>query len=79
MIIATILNVTSRNELPLLLNSICLNANDFKKTMKKIFKGSQKTWNKFPKPALNIGSPYIEWLFLLEQRILKLVKLRVIF
>ena len=27
--------------------------------MKKIFEGSQTTWSKFSKPALNIASPYI--------------------
>ena len=29
----------------------------FKKTMKKIFKGSQTAWNKFLKPALKIATP----------------------
>ena len=36
-----------------------LEGNGFKKTMKKIFEGSQTAWNKFLKPALNIASPYI--------------------
>ena len=36
-----------------------LEAAGLKNTMKKIFKGSQTTWNNFLKPALNIASPYI--------------------
>ena len=39
-------------------NQIQLEGNGFKKTMKKIFKGSQTTWNWFLKPALNMASPY---------------------
>ena len=31
----------------------------FKKTMKKVFKGSQKAWNKFLKPAVNVAAPFI--------------------
>ena len=31
----------------------------FKNTMKKVFKGSQTTWNKFSKPAVNIAAPFI--------------------
>ena len=31
----------------------------FKKTMKKIFKGSQTAWNKFLKPAVIVAAPFI--------------------
>ena len=31
----------------------------FKNTMKKIFKGSQTTCNKLPKPAVNVAAPFI--------------------
>ena len=30
-----------------------------KTKLKKIFKGTEKAWNSFLKPALNIASPYI--------------------
>ena len=36
-----------------------LEGSGFKNTMKKSFQGSQTTWNKFLKPALNKASPYI--------------------
>ena len=31
----------------------------FKNTMKKIFKGSQTTWNKFLNPAVNVAVPFV--------------------
>ena len=31
----------------------------FKNTMKKVFKGSEKMWNKFLKPGLKISTPLI--------------------
>ena len=31
----------------------------FKKTTKEIFKGSQKTWDKFQKPAVDVAAPLI--------------------
>ena len=40
-------------------NQFELEGNGFKKTMKKIFKGSQTAWNKFLKPALKIATPII--------------------
>ena len=36
-----------------------LEANDFKKTMKKIFQGSQTAWKKFSKPTINKLAPVI--------------------
>ena len=36
-----------------------LEGNGSKNTMKKIFKGSQITWNKFLNPAVNIAAPFI--------------------
>ena len=36
-----------------------LEGNGFKNTMKKIFKGSQTTWNKFLKPMINTLVPVI--------------------
>ena len=36
-----------------------LEGNGFKKTMKKLFKGTEKAWNRFPTPELNIASPFI--------------------
>ena len=36
-----------------------LEAAGFKNTMKKIFEGSEKMWNKFLKPAVNVAAPFI--------------------
>ena len=36
-----------------------LEGNGFKKTMKKVFKGSRTAWNKFLKPAVNTLAPVI--------------------
>ena len=36
-----------------------LEGNGFKKTMKKIIKGSQTAWNKFLKPAVFVAAPFI--------------------
>ena len=36
-----------------------LEGGSIKKKLKSIFKGTEKAWNKFLKPALNIASPYI--------------------
>ena len=36
-----------------------LEGNGFEKTMKKKFEGSQTTWNKFLKPAVNVAAPFI--------------------
>ena len=40
-------------------NQFQLEGAGFKKTMKKIFKGSQTAWNKFLKPAVNTLAPVI--------------------
>ena len=40
-------------------NQFHLEGSGFKKTMKKIFKGSQTAWNKFLKPAVNVAAPFI--------------------
>ena len=36
-----------------------LEGGSIKSELKKIFKGTEKAWNKFLKPALNIASPCI--------------------
>ena len=36
-----------------------LEGGSIKTKLKKIFKGTEKAWNSFLKPALNIASPYI--------------------
>ena len=36
-----------------------LEGSGFKNKMKKIFKGSQKAWDKFLKPAVNMSAPFI--------------------
>ena len=41
------------------LNLFQLEGAGFKKTMKKFFKGSQTTWNKFSKPMINTLAPVI--------------------
>ena len=40
-------------------NQFQLEGAGFKNTMKKIFEGSEKAWNKFLKPALKIATPII--------------------
>ena len=40
-------------------NQFQLEGAGFKNTMKKIFKGTQSSWNKFLKPALKIATPII--------------------
>ena len=35
-----------------------LEGGSIKSKLKKIFKGTEKAWNKFLKPALNIASPF---------------------
>ena len=40
-------------------NQFQLEGNGFKKTMKKIFRGSQTAWNKFLKPEPKIATPSI--------------------
>ena len=40
-------------------NQFQLEGAGFKKTIKKIIKGSQPAWNKFLKPALKIATPII--------------------
>ena len=41
------------------LNQFQMEGAGFKNTMKKIFKGSQTTWNKFLKPTINTLAPVI--------------------
>ena len=36
-----------------------LEGGSIKTKLKKIFKGTEKAWNSFLKPALNLASPYI--------------------
>ena len=36
-----------------------LEGGSIKSKLQKIFRGTKTAWNKFPKPALNIASPYI--------------------
>ena len=48
-----------QKQITLISNQFQLEGAGFKNTMKKIFKGSQTTWNKFLKPAINMASPYI--------------------
>ena len=40
-------------------NQYMLEGGSLKSKLEKIFKGTQTAWNKFPKPALKITSPYI--------------------
>ena len=40
-------------------NQFQLEGSGFKDKMKKIFKGSEKAWNKFLKPAVNVAAPFI--------------------
>ena len=40
-------------------NQFQLEGSGYKNTMKKTFKGSQTTWNRFRKPALKIATPII--------------------
>ena len=40
-------------------NQFQLEGSGFKNKMKKIFKGSQKAWDKFLKPAVNMTAPFI--------------------
>ena len=40
-------------------NQFQLEGAGFKSTMKRIFKGSQKVWEKFLKPAFNVAAPFI--------------------
>ena len=40
-------------------NKFQLEGAGFKNTMKKKFRGGEKAWNSFLKPALNIASPHI--------------------
>ena len=41
------------------LNQFQLEGAGFKKTIKKLFKGSQRAWNKFSKPASKKSTPFI--------------------
>ena len=40
-------------------NQFQLEGAGFKKTMKKIFKGSQTAWNKLLKPEVNVAAPFV--------------------
>ena len=40
-------------------NQYMLEAGSIKSKIISVFKGTEKAWNKFLKPALNIASPYI--------------------
>ena len=40
-------------------NQFQLEGAGFKKTMKKLIKGSHTAWNKFLKPAVNVAAPFI--------------------
>ena len=57
-----------------------LEGGSIKSKLKKIFKCTEKAWNKFLKPALNIASaPTSGWLLLQRPKIQKLERLQVIF
>ena len=40
-------------------NQFQLEGAGFKNTMKKIFRGTKKAWDKFLKPAINVTAPFI--------------------
>ena len=51
----------------------------FRNTTKKFFKGSEKAWNSFLKPAVNVAAPFIGMPVGAKTKNLRLVKLRQIF
>ena len=59
MIIAQILNVYATSKLFLFLDNFKWMVLISKKTTKKVFKGSQTTWNIVFKPAVNVAAPFI--------------------
>ena len=60
-------------------NQFQLESAGFKNTMKKMFKGSQTTWNNFLKPALKIATPNISAGVAAKTKILNQLKLRIVF
>ena len=44
-------------------NQFQLKDNGLKNTMKKLFKGSEKMWNTFLKPAVNLAAPFFGMAF----------------
>ena len=59
MINVLIQKVIVKKSLLLPQNQYMVEGGSIKSKLKILFKGTEKAWNKFLKPALNIASPYI--------------------